>query len=92
MVELAKTVANTILNELHDKNKATFKYLSSSGSEYSRKHCTEDRKRSHIGKMATNDEAESTLGGTTAQIQKFGKIALSDAAAVSSMKRNAFME
>ena len=45
-----------------------------------------------LGNTATNDEAESTLGGTTANIQRFGRIALSSAGAVSDMKRNAFLQ
>ena len=36
--ELATTAAEAILTELHDERKATNKYLSSSGSEYSWKH------------------------------------------------------
>jgi len=40
--------------------------------------------------MATNDEAESTLGGSTGQLQRFGRIALASAAAVSTMKRNGY--
>ena len=44
-----------------------------------------------LGNTATNDEAESTLGGTTANIQQFGRIALSSAGAVSDMKQNAFL-
>jgi hypothetical protein len=43
-----------------------------------------------LGVTATNDEAESVLGGTTASIQQFGRINLSNASAVSDAKRNAF--
>ena len=92
VTELAETAADAILTELHDETKATFKYLSSSKSEYSWKYCSEERKKALVGNKATNDEAESTLGGTTAQIQKYGRIALSSAAAVSTMKRNAFFD
>ena len=66
--------------------------MSTSKSEYSWKYCSEERKKALLGNKATNDEAESTLGGTTAQIQKLGRIALSSAAAVSTMKRNAFFD
>jgi hypothetical protein len=45
-----------------------------------------------LGNTATNDEAESTLGGTTANIQRFGQIALSSAGSVSDMKQNAFLK
>ena len=51
----------TIHDELHDEKKATHKYLSFSGSEYS----YNARKQSLVGKMATNDATESALGGMT---------------------------
>lgn len=89
-IELAKTASEAILTELHDDKKATNKYLSSSGSEFSWKHCSEERKQALLGTTATNDQAESTLGGCTSQIQRFGRIALSGAAAVSDMSRNGF--
>ena len=44
-----------------------------------------------LGKSATNDEAESCLGGTTAQVQRFERLALASAAAISDMRRNAFL-
>jgi hypothetical protein len=50
------------------------------------------KKNALLGNTATNDEAESTLGGRTANIQRFGRIALSSAGAVSDMKRNAFLK
>ena len=39
LVELAKVAAQAILNELHDEKKATWKYLSISGSTVSFKGC-----------------------------------------------------
>ena len=90
VLELAKTAADAILVELHDKKKPTNKYLSSSGSEYSWEHCNEARKLALLGTTATNDVVESTLGGCTAQIQRYGRIALSSAAANSDMNRNGF--
>jgi len=53
--------------------------------------CSDERKKALLGNMATNDEAESTLGGATAQIQRFGRIALSSAGAISDIKRNSFL-
>ena len=87
-----RTAADAICTELQDEKKATYKYLSISGSEYSWNHCGEEKKKALLGNTATNDEAESTLGGTTANIQRFGRIALSSAGAVSDMKRNAFLQ
>ena len=86
-----RTAADAICTELQDEKKATYKYLSISGSEYSWNHCGEEKKKALLGNTATNDEAESTLGGTTANIQRFGRIALSSAGAVSDMNRNAFL-
>jgi hypothetical protein len=72
VIELARTAANIICTEIQDKKKAKYKYLSISGSEYSWNHCGEEKKKALLGNSATNDEAESTLGGTTANIQQFG--------------------
>ena len=87
-----RTVVDAICTELQNKKKAVYKYLSISGLEYSWNHCGEEKKKALLGNTATNDEAESTLGGTTANIQRFGRIALSSAGAVSDMKRNAFLQ
>jgi hypothetical protein len=86
-----RTAADAICTELQDKNKATYKYLSISRSKYLLNHCGEEKKKALLGNTATNDKAESTLGGTTANIKRFGRIALSSAGAVSEMKRNAFL-
>ncbi|KAL7542823.1 hypothetical protein ACHAWF_007266 [Thalassiosira exigua] len=43
-----------------------------------------------LGKMATNDWAESLFAGVTLQLQSFGRIAMCSAAAVSDAKRNKF--
>ena len=91
MLDLATTTANAILTELHDENKGTNTYLSSSWSKYPRKHCTEERKLALLGTTATNDITESTLGGCTSQIQQYGRIGLSNASAISDMKRNRFL-
>ena len=91
MKELAKIAADAILAELRDKKKATHKYLSSNGKEHSWRHCPEEQKTALLGKSATNNEAESCLGGTTAQVQRFGRLALASAAAISDMRWNAFL-
>ena len=89
--ELGSIAASTIIRELLDQNKATYKYLSVSESEFSHRYSTVERKQSLIGIRATNDEAESVLGGATANIQRYGRISLSGAGAVGDMKRNAFL-
>ena len=90
MIELAGVAADAIVGELRDERKATHKYLSRFKKSYSYSHASEEMKSAFLGKKATNDEAESALGGATAQIQRYGRIGLSHAAAVSDFKRNAF--
>jgi hypothetical protein len=51
---------------------------------------SDECKQTLLGVAATNDEAESVLGGTTANIQRYGRINLSNASAVSDAKRNSF--
>jgi len=55
-----------------DETKATYKYTNQSGSEYSYNHCGSEKKKALLGRKATNDEAESALGGATAQVQEYG--------------------
>ena len=92
LIVLAKTAARAIYDELRDESKATFKYLSVSGSEYSWNGCGEARKKALLGKKATNDEAESALGGTASNIQRYGRINISSAGAISDAKRNGFLQ
>ena len=80
-----------IRTELLDKKKATYKYLSISGSHFSYDHCPETTKTEMLGMMATNDHAESSFAGVTAQIQTYGRIGMHGAAAVSDMQRNKFL-
>ena len=61
--ELAKAVADAIRTELFEKKKGTYRYLSTSKSEYSYKYCLEDKKRASFGKTVTNEKVESCLGG-----------------------------
>ena len=89
---LAKTAAKAIYDKLRDESKPTFKYLSISGSEYSWNGCGEARKKALLGKKATNDEAESALGGMTSNIQRYGRINISCAGAISDAKRNKFLQ
>ena len=76
---------------MENEKKATYKYLSISGSEFSYEKCPEDVKKSMLGKMASNDLAESSFAGVTAQVQCYGRIGMSAASAVSDVVRNGFL-
>jgi hypothetical protein len=66
--------ARAWIDELLDPKKATFQYLSESGSDYCWSHCSDEVKTELMGKMAVNDRAESSFAGATAQIQDYGRI------------------
>ena len=89
--EVAKIGVAALQQELEDPKKATFRYLSISGSEFSFEHCPEETKNDMLGRWATNDLAESSFGGVTLQVQCFGRIGLCNAAAISDMKMNRFL-
>jgi hypothetical protein len=89
VIELSRVATEALLRELLDEKKATYKYLSLSGSDYSAVHEKyESRQQALLGVTATNDEAESVLGGITSNVQRYGRIHLSSAGAVSDTKRN----
>ena len=83
--------ADAILQELQDPRKATYKYLRSSNTEYSFHHCSEEKRRAFLGKKATNNEYESTLGGTTSQIQRYSRVGIANAAAISEINKRLFL-
>ena len=74
-----------------DEKKATYKYLSISGSEFSHENCPDDVKRAMLGQWASNDLAEIPFAGVTAQVQNYGRIGTSNAAAVSDVARNGLL-
>ena len=90
LVKLAQFAAQGIFKELHDEKKATLKYLSITKSPNSWAGCSEEAKTKMLGREATNDRAESALGGTTQQIQAYGRIGLANAAAISDAKQNGY--
>jgi hypothetical protein len=90
LVQLAEVAAQDILDELHDQKKATWKYLSISGSHFLYQGCPQNVQNELLGPEATNDRSESALGGTTHQLQKYGRIGISNAAAVSDVKTNGY--
>jgi hypothetical protein len=72
LFRLAPIVAKAICNKIINENKVTYKYTSKSGSKYSYDNCGDEKKIACLGKKATNNDAESTLGGTTANIKRYG--------------------
>ena len=92
VIELAEVAASTMVIELEDPKKATYRYLTISGSEYSHTYATEKRKKDMLGCECTSDLAESALGGCTAQIQGFGRIDIKAAGAVSDLKTNGYFK
>jgi hypothetical protein len=90
LVQLAKVAAQAILNELHDQKKAAWKCLSISGSTHSYQGCPHEVQKEIFGHEVTNDRRESAVVGTTHQLQKYGRIGITNAAAVSDAKTNGF--
>jgi hypothetical protein len=69
---MAVKIADCLLQELNDPKKATSDYLTCQGGKYSWGMTTEQEHYTGIGKMATNDMAESSFAGLTQQLQSFG--------------------
>lgn len=90
VLELVEVCVNGILNEMDDKTKVTWKYLSHHLQPESYQYCIQNNCDMLLGFTVTNDIAESVLGGTTKQVQDFSRIDISSGGAVSSLKRNGF--
>jgi hypothetical protein len=90
LVQLARVAAQGILDELHYQNKATWKYLTISGSPVLYQGCPPNVRNELLGHEAMNDWSESALGGTTHQLQNYGRIGLTNAASVSNAKTNGY--
>eukprot|EP00957_Ditylum_brightwellii_P131283 10012906-Ditylum_brightwellii.AAC.1 len=58
---LAPTVATVIINDMMDQKKATYKYLSYSGSKYSWDHGPPQHHKTCLGKIATKDVSERPM-------------------------------
>ena len=71
---MACEVAECIIKELRDPNKATSDYLSSVEGKFRWGQITDDEHIKCIGKMATNDAAESPFASRTCQLQSFGSV------------------
>ena len=71
---MAVEVAECLLKELRDPKKVTSDYLTSEGGQFSWGGTTEEEHLASLGKMATNDPAESPFAALTSQMQLFGRI------------------
>ena len=93
--EILETVAKlgieALVCELEDEKKATYRYLSVSGTAFSFDHCPENIKQAMMGMMAVNDLAESSFAGVSSQVQCYGRIGMHAAAGVSDIYRNDFL-
>ncbi len=89
--ELAIVACTRWRDEMVDKKKGTWQFLSDLGGKLSFDHCSEEDKLALCGMMAVNDLTESSFAGLTAQVQVFGRIGMTNAAAISDMKRNGFL-
>ena len=59
MLETITTIGiQALIDELIDEKKATYKYVSISGSEFSHEHFPDDLKKAILGQWACNDLAE----------------------------------
>ena len=63
--KLAIIAATALLVELRDKRKATVEYLSSKNGKSSWHNTSIDEHKAGLQKIAVNDPAESSFGGTT---------------------------
>lgn len=65
---LAKIAAQTWIRELLDPKKATFQFMSESGSPYCWANRTPELKEALMGRKVVNDLAESAFAGVTEQL------------------------
>ena len=92
MLETLGTIAvKAMIKEIQDKTKATYKYLSISGTEYSWEYCLETTKKAMLGKIVTNNFAERSFEGVTSQVQTYGRIGMCNSAAIRNMSRNGYL-
>ena len=70
--EMACEVRDCILKEMCDPKKALSDYLSYKDGKFSWGETTDEEHEACLGRMATNDSAESPFAGLTQQMQQFG--------------------
>ena len=90
--DLGVAAATCWLQEWLDPNKYTYPFMSESGAEYSWYGLSDDLKEALISFVAVNDISESSFASVTSQLQVFGRIGMTSAAAISDMARNVFLD
>ena len=74
VTKMAVEVALCLLEELRTPRKATSSLLSSEDGKFSWGNVTDEMHKACIGKMASNDVAESPFAALTRQLQSFGRL------------------
>ena len=69
---MAVESSQCLLQELRDPKKAMSDHLSSTDGKFSWGQTTEEEHQACVGKMTTNDAAESSFVALTSQLQTFG--------------------
>jgi len=88
VMKMAVEVSECMLMELRDPKKATSSYLSSADGKFSWGETTEEEHLVAMGKMATNDPAESPFAMLTQQMQQYGRILGIHASAIGQARMN----
>ena len=81
-------IAETLLNELTDKRKATHNHLSAVDGKYSWKLCADDEKAAGLKLHANNNVSESSFGTLTYFINTFNMIGLTNAGGMALARQN----
>ena len=77
--KLGSIAAAALLCELQDERKATSEHLSSASGKFCWQNSDISYHKNGLGKLAVNDPSESSFGGTTRQLQCFGRIWITNA-------------
>ena len=90
--KMAVEAAQCLLEELRDPKKATSDYLTSEKGQFSWGYTSDSEHAACLGKMATNDPAESPFAMLTNQMQSFGRILGIHASGVGQARMNGDFE
>ena len=90
--ELTIIGIKALLYELEYEKKANYKYFSISGSEFLWEHFPQNVKKAMFSKMVSNNHAESSFAGVTAQVQCYSQIDMCNSSSVSDTARNGLLD